>query len=71
MVHDALAEATAEYEANPTTSGHDQLIGMRYVAGLLGMAEGHSTYEWTTGTPRDRLTLRRLVLRGRARQGPN
>lgn len=65
LVRDALAEAVAEYADDPNEDRRHVLNGMRYVAGLLGMPEGRSDFQWPAGTPIDRAARRRILLRYR------
>jgi hypothetical protein len=46
MLHDTMAEMVTEYSEHPTEEGRHILLGMRIMAGTLGMPEGHSNYEW-------------------------
>jgi hypothetical protein len=69
MLHDAMAEMVAEQASDPTQDREKILLGMRLMAGLLGMPEGHSHYEWEVcAEAGDRRARRLSVLRALRRR---
>jgi hypothetical protein len=71
MIHDAIAEAVVHAGNNPDDdAARYDLAGMRHGAGMLGMPEGHSGYDWSDEqghTPVDKRTRRLLVIRRRTK----